>query len=342
MLCITGGHITPALAVIEEIRRRGLRWNTMVVGRLEAFEGGGSPAQEERLVCALGVPFYALSTGRQGRSSFKALAGLFHALVLLKSYQPTAVLSFGGYIALPVAIAAWMLGIPVVTHEQTEHLGLANRIIARFARRVIFGCDQGMPLRRALFHPPPRPTFAIDTSHPLLYITGGSTGAHSLNTLIFPIVSELVKTYAVIHQVGAYDVTKAQAVSNRYIPADYIDETDVAWIYHHASLLVGRAGANTVAEAAAFGIPALFIPLPWAARREQTRNAQTLEKKGMAVVIDQTVLTPEALLFRVRSMMESIDQYKRSARVVAKTYPKDAASVVVHEVARILSLPFHS
>ncbi len=334
-ICITGGHLTPAIAVIEEIRRQKLPWEIIFIGRSEAFEGGGTPAQERRLVGALGVPFYELTTGRQGYSFWKLPIGFFQSLMLLMSHRPSVVLSFGGYIALPVAIAAWALGIPVVTHEQTGDLGLTNRIIARFARRVMLARDVGVPIRQALFAPPAKPSFSADTSRPILYITGGSTGARSLNALIFPIVSKLVKSYTVIHQVGLADMAKVQAVSNRYVAADYFDVSDVAWIYRHGSLLIGRSGANTVAEAAALGIPAIFIPLPWAAGNEQAKNVQRPVDEGTAVVLDQKTLVPESLRVSIDTVMQSIDEYKTRAQIVAKHYPRDAAQRVVKEMIHI-------
>lgn len=334
-ICITGGHLTPALAVIEEIRRRKLPWKIVFIGRSHAFEGGGAPTQEERLVSGLGAQFHALTTGR-GTGLFKVPIGFLQALFWFFVHRPAVVLSFGGYIALPVAIAAWIIRIPVVTHEQTENLGLANRIIARFARDVIRASESGVPIRRALFFPPARPSFEIDARCPILYITGGSTGARSLNALVFPIVSELAKTWTVIHQVGSGDTSKAPSPHGRYVIAEYFDASDVAWIYAHAALLIARAGANTTGEVAALGVPALFIPLPWAAGGEQAKNAQKLEREGGAIVLDQETLTPNKLLFRIKTTMESIAQMSARARLVARTYPRDGARNVVKEVESII------
>lgn len=355
IICITGGHLTPALAVIEEVRRRSLPWKIVFIGRSHAFEGGGSPAHEKRLVGALGVVFHALITGRLQRSwstlTFLSLCkvpiGFVQAVVLLLRYRPTVVVSFGGYIALPVVAAAWIVGIPVFTHEQTEDLGLANTIIARFARRVVLARETGVPIRRALFEPPAKPSFLVDTKHPILYMTGGSTGAQTLNALVFPLVAKLLQTYTVIHQVGASDVSNAQRVKDslsqheqpRYVFADYFDPPDVAWIYRHASLIIGRAGANTVAEAAAIGVPALFVPLPWSAGDEQAKNARRLAGAGMAVVLEQKNLREEALLHHIRDMMHVIHQYKKAAESVAKTYPRNGAYTVVKEIERIVATP---
>ena len=331
-LCITGGHLTPALAVIEEILRQKLNWNLLFIGRSHAFEGRASPTQEKRLIQPYGIPFRALFTGRQGFSLWKFPFGFFQSLFLLAFNRPTAVLSFGGYIALPVAIAAFLLRIPIITHEQTGGLGLANKIIARFARRVIFSGDSGVPIRRALFNPPENPSFPVDTKLPILYITGGSTGAASLNALVYPLIAELTKTYTVIHQVGSGDTSNAPAADGRYVVAQYFDTEDVAWIYTHAALVIGRAGANTVAETAALGVPALFIPLPWSAGNEQMNNARGLEKKGMAVIAKQEELSPGVLISQIEKMMKHIGELKKSAQRVAKGYPKDGAEKVVTSI----------
>lgn len=354
IICITGGHLTPAIAVIEEIQQQNLSWELVFIGRSWAFEGGGSPTNEERLVRSLGVAFHALTTGRLERygspftffALLKVPIGFLQAFVFLIRNRPTMVLSFGGYIALPVVIAATMLNIPVITHEQTDTLGLSNTIIARFARRVILARESGVPLRHALFDPPQEPSFTVDTKPPILYMTGGSTGAQSLNVLVFPIIAELTKMYTVIHQVGASDLSKARREReslcederHRYIVGGYFDLPDVAWIYSHASLLIGRAGANTVAEAAAIGLPALFIPLPWAAGNEQAKNAKKLESIGTAIVLDQETLTPDKLLFHIRTTMQLIGQMRKRARMAAKKYPRDGAAKVV-QVLQGVALP---
>ena len=331
-LCITGGHLTPALAVIEEIMRQKLNWNLLFIGRSHAFEGGASPTQEKRLIQAYGIPFYALFTGRQGFSLWKVPVGFFQSLFLLAFNRPMTVLSFGGYIALPVAIAAFLLRIPIITHEQTEGLGFANKIIALFARRVIFSGESGVPIRRALFTPPKNPSFAVDTKTPILYITGGSTGAASLNAIVYPLIAELTKTYTVIHQVGSGNTSNAPAAHGRYVVARYFDTEDVAWIYAHAVLVIGRSGANTVAETAALGVPALFIPLPWSAGNEQMNNAHGLEKEGMAVIAKQEELSWGVLMSQIEKMMKHIGELKKSAERVAKGYPKDGAEKVVTSI----------
>lgn len=350
-ICITGGHLTPAIAIIEEIQRQKKGWKIIFLGRRKAFEGAGGLAHEERLVNALGVSFYGLTTGRFRRfislgslfSLLKVPIGFFQALFLFLINRPALVLSFGGYVALPAVLSAVLLRIPVMTHEQTETLGLANKIIARFARRVILARESGVPLRHALFDPSARPSFSIDDT-PLLYITGGSTGAQSLNDLVFPIIRQLVERYSVVHQVGDHSVEKAREVyealapmvRHRYHFASYVDVTDVAWIYSHAALVIGRAGANTVAEVATLGKPALFVPLPWSADGEQSKNGNWLVKAGSAIVANQYELTPSSLAQRIEEMMGNITRYQEAAKHIAVICPRDGATRVVEEIATIV------
>lgn len=351
-ICLTGGHVTPALAVMEEIAKRNPDWQMIFIGRMDSFESGGSPSYESDLVRAFGIPFYTIVAGKLQRtwsrytliSLLKVPVGMIHAFFLLVKHRPQVVVTFGGYLAVPVVIAAFVLGIPVIIHEQTGALGLANTLVARFARKVLRAQESGVPMRKALFDPPGTSSFDVDKGYPILYITGGSTGARSINNLIFPIIEELVLRYTVIHQTGISDIDKARRiheslpnnVQRRYVIAAYLHVSDIAWIYAHTALLVGRAGANTTAEVAALGVPAIFIPLPWAAGDEQMKNAQKLVSKGMATILNQKNCSSEILSALIHDMMRRVGHYKKSALVVAKTYPLDAASIVVDEIERIL------
>ena len=360
LIAITGGHLTPALAVIEHIQRIHPDWKMVFIGRRNSFEGAAIQSEEERLVRALGIPFHGLTTGRFQRSwsPFTVLSllkiplGMATAFLWLMRLRPSLILSFGGYIALPVVLAGKLLNVEIVTHEQTMDLGLSNRIIARMAMRVLLARDVGVPIRQSLFDPVPEPeqSYLSDTPFPILYITGGSTGAQSLNALIYPLLTGLSQSFHIIHQVGAQDLENARRVRNgispeyrsHYNPVGYIDVGQLSWIYHHAALLVGRSGANTTAEVAALGVPALFIPLPWAAGDEQRINAQTLVDEGMAVLLDQKTLTGETLAAQINSMMKSLPLYKKKAGEVANQYPCDGALRVVKAIEEGIARLNHS
>ncbi|MBI5620298.1 UDP-N-acetylglucosamine--N-acetylmuramyl-(pentapeptide) pyrophosphoryl-undecaprenol N-acetylglucosamine transferase [Candidatus Gottesmanbacteria bacterium] len=352
-IIVTGGHVTPAIAVIEELQEKNPDWQIEFIGRTESFESGGSPSYEATLMREMGIPFHPIIAGKLQRpwtiytllTVVKIPVGIMQAMLLILKFRPQIVLTFGGYVAIPVVAAAWVLGVPIVTHEQTQGMGFANTFIMRLAWRTFHARDIGVPIRKTLFRPPARPSFAIKRNRPLLYITGGSTGAISLNTLVFPLICELIKSFTVVHQTGWSDRERAQKVRealpvdvrDHYITADYFHGWDVAWLYRHVSLLIGRSGANTVAEVAALGVPSLFIPLPWSSRGEQDQNAQKLVQAGSARVLAQQGLTDMILLSHITDMIKHREALKHRALEVARIYPRESAREVAREIERIVA-----
>jgi UDP-N-acetylglucosamine--N-acetylmuramyl-(pentapeptide) pyrophosphoryl-undecaprenol N-acetylglucosamine transferase len=195
---ITGGHLTPAVAVIDEIIRRKLPWEIIFIGRMYAVEGSSEKAKEEEVITSKKIRFVPFTTGRLQRafslytivSLVKIPFGFVQALILCTREKPDIVVSFGGYIALPVVVASYISGIPVLTHEQTRVPGLSNRIIARFARKICISFPDirhtfprertvytGLPIRKEIFETPLKPAFSLPVKkYPLIYITGGTTG----------------------------------------------------------------------------------------------------------------------------------------------------------------------
>ncbi len=362
---VTGGHITPALAVIEEIRAVHPTWHIVFIGRKYAFEGKRVVSEEYQLVQDAGIPFHSITTGRLQRwvgvwtvlSLLKFPIGFLESLWYVWRYQPSITLSFGGYIALPVVLATRFFRRPVVTHEQTAGMGLANRIISGLSCRVCLSARThgntrtskvilytGIPLRKQLRQSPVAPPFHVDEQMSMLYITGGATGSQSLNALVFPILHTLVSRFALVHQTGRLDFPKAQALrqdippakQSRYIPLAYVDGSTLSWILHRCVFVVGRSGANTVAELETLGIPAVFIPLPWAGQGEQEANAMRMAASGAAVVMDQKRLTPMTLLAALDNMMANVTRYKTRAMSAKNVDNWKAASRVVSAVEHCL------
>lgn len=360
-IIITGGHLTPAVAVIDELVKQSPETLIIFAGRASALEGDSSPSPEKAAMEKRNIPFVPISTGRVTRSlSWKLFislcklpVGFIQSLRLVNRVKPDIIVSFGGYIALPVALAGWLKGVPVVTHEQTAVAGLTNRIIALFAKNVYVSTREsmrffpknktivtGLPIRPSVFHPPKHPSFDIDEKMPLLYFTGGATGAVSLNDIIFPIIPELVKYYMVVHQVGHPSLSKALEVistldntgKSRYGIKEYIGEEDLSYLYRHATLIIGRSGANTVSEVAATGSVALFIPLPWAGANEQYINAKKLEDGGTSAILEQKSLTPALLLTTINAMVSGRKSFSEHAENFAKQYPRDAATKLARDI----------
>jgi UDP-N-acetylglucosamine--N-acetylmuramyl-(pentapeptide) pyrophosphoryl-undecaprenol N-acetylglucosamine transferase len=355
---ITGGHVTPAIAVIDEIQSEKLPWSIEFVGRTTAFEGSGNFIQEQTIIQGKGIRFIPITTGRIQRtftihtlaSLLKIPYGILQAFSIVRHENPDLILSFGGYIAFPVVIAAAINRIPIITHEQTRKPGLANRIIEHFAQKICVSFEDtakyfpkqktvytGLPMRKEFFILQQKDMLPVPYKiYPIIYITGGSTGSASINTLMFPLVHRLIKKYTVIHQTGYMSRVQAeqlkhilpQKVKDRYIIRDYFDVETTAWILKKASLVVSRAGANTVMELAILQKKALLIPLPWAGAGEQKENARWLVDFGLATIIDQRTATSDSLYECIVQALQKQNKYSG----ILSLLPRDGAKQVVHQL----------
>ncbi|MBP9814466.1 UDP-N-acetylglucosamine--N-acetylmuramyl-(pentapeptide) pyrophosphoryl-undecaprenol N-acetylglucosamine transferase [Candidatus Woesebacteria bacterium] len=362
---ITGGHITPALATIEALRSRYPDWRIIFVGRKTSIEGSRVHSEEYTMVNALSIPFISLVAGRIKRdgslwtlwSLVKIPIGFIQAFVILLMHKPTMVLSFGGYIAVPIVVAAWCLRIPIVTHEQTTHVGLANRLISRLATRTCVSFPNtagllgknvtvtGLPMRRKVFVASAKAPFRVPSDKPMIFVTGGSTGSVSVNKIVFLALDTLLASYTVVHQVGRISLEQATQVKNalpkdlqeRYISVPYLDEQSYTWVLDHAALVVGRSGANTVMELAARGAIALFVPLPWASGNEQYTNAKYMETAGSAQVIQQRNLTRDVLISTINRMISNAKNMKLAAEKFTSSVPRDGADKLVDVVVEVLT-----
>ena len=292
---------------------------------------GSREGVEARLVPERGIPYFAIATGKLRRywswRNVSDLAvgvpvGLVQATALLGRLRPRAIFATGGFVALPTVIAAATRRIPVVAHEQTAVPGLANRIAARFARRVALsfpGTEAAVPAGKAVLTGNPlRPElrdgsradavarFGLDPALPLIYVTGGAQGAHRINRVVGEILVRLLEHAQVIHQCGDHPTTGDRAwleghraalpptLASRYTVIPYVG-AELAAIYATASLVIGRSGAGTVNECCQLGVPALYVPLPGASGDEQTANARVVERAGGCEILPQATLTADAL-----------------------------------------------
>lgn len=342
-ILITGGHITPALALAEELIARG--WTNLVfIGRRHAFEGDSAISYEQAEIQARGIRFLPLKTGRLTRylgllsliSLLKIPYGVLRSFFLVKKEKPQLIISFGGYVAFPIVVAGFISGIPIVSHEQTLKPGLTNKILAYLSARVCVSWTKtltefpkekviltGNPLRRDLFKNPAKDPIQI-TTRPLLCFAGGSAGSHTINMTVKKLIRQLVKSYTVIHQTGNSKLTNDYHIlqetremltdqeKKQYYPVPFLTAQELGWVYRHGDLFISRAGANTVYEIATFGIPAILIPLPWSGMGEQQANAEFLERLGLAKIIDQERLDSR-LSEVIRYMLEHSHEFKKHA-----------------------------
>lgn len=350
---ITGGHITPALAVIDELKD----CDVVVVGRQYALSADTADSLEYKEITNRGLRFINLNAGRLTRvfslSSFvnalKIPVGFVEAMFILKKEKPNVVLTFGGYIALPIALAATLLKIPVVAHEQTIRPGSANSLIGKLAKKILISFPasnhyfpsskvivSGNPVRKEVL----RVISKIKNfrkNHPVLYITGGSTGAHAINSHIFKVLPELLKKYIVIHQTGSSaefkDFDKSAMFKDaNYFPYTHIESDLIGYVYSQADLVLSRGGANTVFELLAVKKPSVIIPLPWSAFDEQQKHAEYLRSLGVAEIFDQQ-RSSEELLRLVETMLASLEKYRKNFDTIDQPYgTQSAAKQIAEEV----------
>ncbi|MGD9938406.1 MAG: undecaprenyldiphospho-muramoylpentapeptide beta-N-acetylglucosaminyltransferase [Clostridia bacterium] len=348
----TGGHVYPGLAVIERLR--------------DSYDGrivwiGSGKEVERQAVEAAGVEFLSIPTGKLRRSLslenladvFKVAAGYFHARHLLKKLDPVLLFSKGGYVSVPPCLAAASLGIPFFTHESDLSPGLATRINARKASHIFLGWQKtlgtipeswkartsvsGNPVRAAIIKGDPeagRDWLGFDKNLPLILVLGGSQGARQINELIAALLPELDKLARVAHQTGPENAPcrpdDASYKSFEFVHGELPD------LLAAADLVIGRAGAGTIAECAAAGKPMLLVPLTGATRGDQVENARLLEQEGAAMVFEGPQARPDAVLTALRALLDDPDRRSAMAAAARKATGGNAAEVIASAILKLI------
>lgn len=311
----TQGHIMPLLVLAQGLKKRGADL---------LYIGGGFP--EKELVKA--IKYKKILTGKWRRyfdwrnfvDHIKFVIGVFQSLAILARFDPVFVFAKGGYVSLPVVLAAWVQGIPVYVHESDAVMGFANRLAARFAKKVFVGFPvehypqvfqeklifSGTPVRREFGKPASvkdKQLFGLDDSLPVLVITGGSQGAQGLNLLVFRSLGEILKQYQVIHltgHIGFLAVVKlrnrlSSVLQSRYHIYRWLGE-DIISAIRASNVVVARGGATTLAEVLAAGRRAVVVPLPSAAGDHQRANAKFYAENFGFRTLEQSGATTEKLM----------------------------------------------
>src|SRR5438876_183623 len=334
----TGGHVIPAIAIAQELQKRY---------GAEVLFIGTARGLENRLVPAAGFALQLVKVGALNRVSFatrmKTAFDLPRAVLaagrMLSEFSPDVVIGVGGYASGPAMLSAILKHVPTLAFEPNLVPGLANRIVARFvsaaavhfpetAERFRNAVVTGVPVRPAFFQIPRKPYVQAS---PTLLVFGGSQGARAVNQAVTRAIRPLlgrVPGLHVIHQTGERDYNDVLAA---YTQAGFPAEVhrfieDMPSFFARADLILCRSGASTVAEIAAAGKPAVFVPFPGAADDHQRRNAEALERAGAAVVVEETKLDEVWLVDTICALLEDPRRLSRMS---------DAARAMAHpEAAR--------
>lgn len=352
-LVVTGGHATPAIAVIEALQKDGT-WEFDWIGEKQAIEGKRTKTLESQVLPNLGVPFHPITFPKLHRDNiFKTLfflwktpVGFLQSFYALSKLRPNVVLTFGSYLSFPVALSAAFLGIPIVVHEQTAASGLANRIVGLLARRVAISFETssnyfqkekavltGNPIRQAFFEVAKRRSRKKPAKTPCVLVFGGSRGSVAINNAVLDSLHAILLKCDLLHVTGELDYERVLKVRDSLLPKlktrysvhKTLSFSEVEKALEKSDFAISRAGANTVTEFAAVGLPAIFIPLPIADSDEQTKNAKVLVKAGSALLLPQQELSKKRLLENLDKMLVNLPEFRRKGLETRTLVKKDAA-----------------
>ena len=319
----TAGHVTPNIALLPRLKELG--YDISYIGSYEGMEKGLIEQQH--------IPYYGISSGKLRRyfdpknfsDPFKVMKGYFQACALMRKLKPDIVFSKGGFVSVPVVLAAKHAKIPTIIHESDITPGLANRIAIPAASRVCCNFPEtipylpkgkavltGCPIRQELRQGSKASALAMtgfNEEKPVLMVMGGSLGAVAVNQAVRDALPELLKQFQIVHLCGKGKLDESLVGTPGYIQYEYIQD-ELANLFALCDVVVSRAGANAICELLALRKPALLIPLSAkASRGDQILNARSFERQGFSMVLEEETLTKENFLSAVRHLYEHRSDY---------------------------------
>jgi UDP-N-acetylglucosamine--N-acetylmuramyl-(pentapeptide) pyrophosphoryl-undecaprenol N-acetylglucosamine transferase len=362
----TGGHTYPALTTVTTLQNR----LAGIGSEPQVLWVGVRTGLEAKVAQRAGIPFRAIVTGKLRRSpnpremarnvadAFRIPLGVLQAVATVARMRPSVVLSTGGYVSVPIGLAARLFGVPYLLHEQTLALGLANRILSRVATKILLSHETslqslsgrararavvtGNPIRVGILSGDPLrglTAYGLDPALPLVLVTGGAGGAQQVNRMLTGALAELLPCCQVVHQCGGMDIDEMRHLAAalpphlaaRYRVVDFIHD-ELPDLLAAAHVTVSRSGAGTIAELTALGKACVLVPYPVSAADEQRKTAGHLAQQGAAVMLDGGDATPQRLSATVRELLADPSRRAAMAAAAAAHGRPDAADKVVAEL----------
>lgn len=343
----TAGHVTPNMALVPKLTEEG--YDIAYIG---SYDG-----MERKLIEDIDLPYYGISSGKLRRyfdpknftDPFRVLKGYFEAKKILKKLRPNVVFSKGGFVTVPVVIAARRLHIPVIIHESDITPGLANKLSIPSASRVCCNFPEtiehlpkgkavltGSPMRQELFQGRRDQGLKLcgfQPDKPVLLIIGGSLGSVAINNAIRSNLDELLKTYQLIHLCGKGNLDQSLEGRKGYRQFEYVKD-DLKHYFACADIIVSRAGANAICELLALRKPNILIPLGLnASRGDQILNAKSFEKQGYSYVLQEEDVTTDTLLNAVNTVYKNRQTYIDAMNQSQQANPIDTIVNLANELS---------
>ncbi len=336
-------------------------WQLMYIGSRQGMEVKIMPETGIRTAFIPSGKFRRYLSWRNLLSPFELLAGIWQAIRLIRSFRPQVLFSTGGHVSVPVVLAARWCRIPIVIHEQTLVPGLANRLAARYARRILLSYPQtvshfergkcvvtGNPVRTLILsgsREKGRQLLELTERLPVVLVMGGAQGAHFLNMQVIGQLSAWLDVCQLILITGDNaDHAAAQEAKKQLTPEErsrfrlfsYVTG-ELGDLYAASDLVIARAGAGTIAELIALAKPSLLVPLPLSAKQEQQRNAELLERNGGACVFYEAADQEQDLLSVSRLLISDREKIEAMALALRSLQQEGAVEKIMHEINGVLS-----
>jgi UDP-N-acetylglucosamine--N-acetylmuramyl-(pentapeptide) pyrophosphoryl-undecaprenol N-acetylglucosamine transferase len=371
----SGGHISVVSGFIDEIKKRNLNLykNIVYVGGdlgMVGEEYGNSLEQKK----FKNVDFkcrYIRAGKLQRKFSinsiklfFRTVLGFIDSVKIINQEKPNLIFSAGGFVSVPICLAGWFKKTPIYLHEQTATVGLSNKIVGRFAKKIYLAFDSseqyfknkktelvGNIVRNAVldFHIDKvdkeiRNLTVNNTDLPLIYISGGGLGSHIINKKIFGELEGLLEKYRIILQTGdnqnykdfdqaiKIKTTFSDELESRFFPIKFINDDNIGYIYNKSNFFIGRAGANTVYEIAILSKPSIFIPIPWVTNNEQYENAKVLEEIGLSKIITEDSLDNISIKDEIDNAINNLPRKDFDRKELSMKFPTNAVEKILNDI----------
>jgi len=352
-ICITGTHHTPAVELIKQLQNDPeTSWKIEYIGHIYPTENHIL----RTIIPKLKTNFHQINGGKLDRRWLpnticgipKTIKAIFASIKLIKKIKPDIIVSFGGYISVPVVIAGFLHHIPIITHEQTLTISLSTKINSYFVNKIALSFKEsvsnsnfpvnktivtGNLIRSDIYQKESLKYKALNSiigRYPLLYITGGNQGSTPINKIIEKTIDKLSKKYTIIHHTGKIDYSHFKekfAHENNYYPTEFVDLEDIGWVLNNARVIISRSGANICQEIVTLKKSSILVPLPISQQNEQLLNADWTKKNLplQTIIIHQPQLTPKRII-RSIAKLENItintddNQYKPNQKLLNLIY----------------------
>ncbi len=377
----SGGHVSVSSAVISALRERyNIPYSNLLYigGDLGMEEEKNGKSIEQKRFKDADFQTEYIRAGKLQRSfslrgillMFRTVLGFLDSFRIISKFKPDLVISTGGFVSVPVCISAYLNKIPVYLHEQTAAIGLSNKIVSKFAKKIFVAFKESLPyfpeektfhtgniVRKDIFKTngkgeivkPLKEMIVNQEKYPILYISGGGQGSHILNMTVREILPVLLQDFQVILQTGDNQAYKdfdlavqekrkhSEEQQKRFLPVKYIYDEEIGFVLNNIDMYIGRSGANTAYEMGILKIPSIFIPIPWVTHNEQERNANILKDSGLAEILPEGELSREKLVLVIKRFWKEVTSGSRNINLdeLDKRFPKDAIDKIFYEIEEL-------